>query len=123
MKAGRNHLPDERPGKDSAIGIHGAQLASGEGRNHGHFPVHQVAAGFADDLLAVLGVHADRNLVAHGAGGNKQRRFAAKNLRRACFQPIHGGVFPVDVVPYLGRSHGGPHGGRGTGDGIAAQVD
>src|ERR1700733_2871561 len=71
----------------------------------------------------MLSVHADRDLVAHGPGRNKQRGFAAKNLGRACFQLVYGGVFAVDVVPHLGRGHGGSHGSRGTSDRIAAQVD
>jgi hypothetical protein len=82
-----------------------------------------VASGFADNLLTMLGVHANGNLITHGAGGDQQRCLAAKNLRRPVFQTIDRGIFPINVIAYFGRGHGSSHGGRGTGDGIAAQVD
>ena len=59
------------------------------------------------------GVHADGNLVAHGAGRDKQRCLAAKDLRGAGFQAIDGGVFAVNVVAHFGCSHGGAHGRGG----------
>src|SRR3984885_4527829 len=71
----------------------------------------------------MLGVHADGDLVAHGAGGNKQRRLAAKDLRGACFQKVDGGVFSVNIVPYLSCGHGGAHRWGGASDGVATQVD
>src|ERR1700761_5855346 len=123
MAAIENHFPNERPGENSSIGIHGAQLAPGERRNHAHLPVHQVSPRFANDLFAVLGVHADRNLVSHGAGGDKQPCLVAQDLRCPGFQPIHRGIFTVDVIAYFGRSHSIPHGGRRMSDGVAAQVD
>ena len=40
-----------------------------------------------------------------------------------CFEAVDGGVLAVDVVADLGLHHGAPHGGRGLGDGVAAQID
>ena len=64
-----------------------------------------MSARFADDLLAVLGVQADRDLVAHGAAGHKQRSLAAEDFRGARFQAIDGRVFAVDIVAHLGCCH------------------
>ena len=38
-------------------------------------------------------------------------------------QPLDGRIDVDHVVADFGVGHGGPHGGRGLGDGIAAQVD
>ena len=71
--------------------------------------VENVGAGFGNHLLAGLRVQPDRDLVAHGARGHKQRRFAAKELRRAPLQQIHGRVFAVNVVAHLSRRHRRAH--------------
>ncbi len=96
---------------------------AGEVRHHRHLVVEDMAALFADDLLPVRGVQLDRDLVAHGAAGHEQRRFASEDLRRALLQPIDGRVFAVNVVANLGFEHGAPHLGRGLGYGVGAQVD
>ncbi len=96
---------------------------AGEGGRHGHLPVDDVSARFGDDFLAVMGVQADRDLVAHRAGGDEDGGFAAEDLSGARFEEIDGGVFGVDVVSYLGCGHGGAHRGGGPGHRVAAQVD
>ena len=97
--------------------------AAGEGGHHGHLPIEDVGAGFADDLLAVVGVEADGDLVAHGAGGNEEGGFAGEDLGGAGFEAVDGGVFAVDVVADFRGGHGRAHGGSGPGDGVATQVD
>src|SRR5580704_6506558 len=47
----------------------------------------------------------DGDEVAHAARGHKHRRLFAKNLGRALFQPVDGGIFSVDIVSHLGVSH------------------
>ena len=105
------------------VGGDGAGLAAGEDGGHGHLPVHDVGVSLADDLLAGLGVEADGDLVAHGAGGDEDGCFAAEDFGGFGFETIDGGVFAVDVVADLGVGHGFAHGRRGAGDGVAAEVD
>ena len=75
---------------------------AGEDCGGGHFIVKNVRARFTDDFLPRAGEETDRDLVAHGAGGNEQRGFFAYNLRRARFELVCGGVLAVDVVAYFG---------------------
>jgi hypothetical protein len=82
-----------------------------------------VAALLANHLLAMMSVQLDRDLVAHGPAGNKQRRLAPENGGRHGFQTIDGRVLAVHVVADFGFEHGPPHFGRRLGDGVAAQVD
>ena len=77
-------------------------------------------AGFADDFLAVLGVEADGDLVAHGAGGDEDRGLSAEDRGGLLLEPVDGGVFAVDVVANFGCGHGLAHGWGGLGDGVAA---
>jgi hypothetical protein len=108
------------PVEDPALGEYGAQRASGERGRHSHLPVQHMRAGLADDLLAMLGMHAERNLVGHRPGGQEQRRLASKHLGRARFQPVHGWVFAVNIVANLGLGHCGPHLWRQPRDRVAA---
>ena len=82
-----------------------------------------MGAGIADHFLAVFGEQLDGDGVAHGAGGNEERGFLAGDFGGARFQPVDGGVFAVNVVADFGFEHGLAHGGRGFGDGVAAQID
>src|SRR5581483_7167232 len=74
-------------------------------------------------FLPGLGVNLDRDLISHGAAGNENRGFALENLRRALLQAVDCGVFAVNVVAYLGLSHGAAHVGGGTRDRVAAQIN
>ena len=55
--------------------------------------------------------------------GTKMDGFAAEDFGGASFELVDRGIFAVDVVAYFGRGHGRAHGGRGAGDGVAAQID
>ena len=92
-------------------------------RHHRHLILEDVAALFADHLLAVMGVQLDRDLIAHGSAGHKQRGLAAEDLRRALLQPIDGWVFAINVVANFGLEHGAAHLGRRLGEGVAAQLN
>ncbi len=82
-----------------------------------------MGAGFADYFLAVLGMEFDRDGIAHGSGGNEEGGLFAEDLGGALFQAIERGVFAVHIVANIRFGHGAAHGGRGTGDGVAAQID
>jgi hypothetical protein len=85
--------------------------------------VDHVGLRLGQDLVAGLGVAAQRQLVGHGAAGHEQRGFLAEQSGRAPLQLGHGRVLAVDVVADLGRGHGRAHGGGRAGEGIAMQVD
>ena len=72
-----------------------------------------MGARFADDLLPMPRVQPYGNLVAHGSGRNEDGGLPAKDLGGFLLQSVDGGVFSVDIVPYLGIGHCGSHGGRG----------
>jgi hypothetical protein len=62
----------------------------------------------------------DSDLVAHCAGGDKEGRFAAEELRGTLLKSIDCGIFAEDVIADVGLGHGPSHRGRGLGHGIAA---
>ena len=119
----RNLLFDLRPGNHAIFAIDRARLAAGKRRHRCRFQVDEVCALLADNLLPMLRVAADRHLVAHGPRWNKDRGLFLENLRRPLGEPVHGGIFTVNVVRHLGFSHGATHFRRGLGDGVTAQVD
>ena len=93
---------------------------------------HRAAAGLiavrvrllADDvLLAALAMAHQRGEVRLRPAREKQRRFEAEQLGRPRLQAKHRRVVAEDVVPDLGRRHGGAHRRAGPGDRIAAQID
>ena len=55
--------------------------------------------------------------------GTKSAAGLPTRCREGLLQRAHGRVLAVVVVADLGLRHGAPHGGRGSGDGVAAQVD
>ena len=63
------------------------------------------------------------DLVAHGAGGDEERRLHAGRRRPLLFQTVDGRVLAEDVVADLGLGHGPAHLGVGAGHGVGAQVD
>ena len=85
--------------------------------------VVDVAAGFADELVARLAVNPHADLVGHRPRRHEQGRLLAQNLRRQLLQPIAGRIDVDHVVVDLGIGHRLPHRGRGAGDGVGAEVD
>jgi len=71
------------PGQNAPLGWNGAHQAAGKYRSRGHLPIENVRTRFGDYLLAGLCVQANADLVAHGAGGHKERSLAAESFRRA----------------------------------------
>ena len=76
-----------------------------------------------DDLVARAAVHRERHLIAHGAGGQEQGRLLAEQRRDHLLEPVHRRVLELLLVAHLGLAHEAAHGGRRTGDGVAAKVD
>ena len=119
----RNRRLDVLPCQNPALGRHGADQAAGEHRRRRHLIIENVCARLGDHFLARLRQRANRNLVAHCARGHKQRRHAAKPLRRAPLQQIDRGVFAINVVADFGRSHRRAHLKRRLGYGVGSQIN
>ena len=110
-------------GEQSPFRLDGADHAAAEPGHHGEFVIEQVGARIADDFLPVLGEQLDGDGVPHGAGGNEQGGRFAGDFGGTLFEAVDGGIFAIHVVADLGFEHGAPHGRRGLGNGIAAQID
>ena len=123
VKLRRNGTAYLLPGEDAALSSNGARQAAGEGGHHRHLPIEYMGAGFADDFLTVIGMEANRNLVAHGSGWNENGGLTAEDFRSARFEEINGWIFTIDIVAYFSRSHGGTHCLGGACDGVASKVD
>ncbi len=76
-----------------------------------------------DDLLAWLRVEANGELIGHRTGRHEEGGLFPKHRSRHVLQPIYGGIFAVDIVPYFRTCHRLSHGLSGFRDRIAAQVD
>ena len=75
---------------------------------------------FDDDFLAWLRVEANGKLIAHRAGRHEERGLFPKHRGHHLLEAIHGGIFTVDIVPYVRARHGLSHGVSGFRDCIAA---
>ena len=93
---------------------------------------HRAAARFVavgvrllphQDLVAALAMAHQRGEVGLRAGGEKQGGLQAEELRGMRLQPVHRGVVAEHVVADFGLGHRPAHAGRGTRDGVTAQID
>jgi len=79
-----------------------------------------MAAIFAEELVAPLAMQSHRDLVGHGPGGHEDRRLFAQPVGNPFLQFRHRWVDIDHVVAHRGRRHHAPHLDTGLGDGIAA---
>ncbi len=100
-----------------------ARQGAGERRHRPHLEVVDVAARLDHDLAGRVGVEMDRDLVAHGSGGDEDRGLALELGGRQLLEPANGGVLAVDVVADLGLGHGLAHGRGRLGDRVGAEID
>ena len=70
-----------------------------------------------------LQVEANGELIGHRTGGHEEGDLFPKHSSRHVLQPIYGGIFAVDIVPYFRTCHRLSHGLSGFRDRVAAQVD
>ena len=109
---------DVLPGQCALPGRDRTDEAAGKHGRRGHLPIEDVGARFADDLLPRLRVQAKSDLIAHGAGGNKERGFPAEAGRGPALQQVDRGILTIDVVAHFGGGHGSAHLRRGAGHGV-----
>ena len=101
----------------------GAQHDAGQRSRTTGLVVHRVAGLVQNDLVPGAGMGTISDLVAHGARGQKQRRFLAEQIRDHRAEFAHGRVFVELLIAHLGVGHRLAHGTRRPGLGIAQQVD
>ena len=86
--------PDERldliPVKNAVRRADGASYTPGKLSDATDFIEHDVGALMGDDLVATLGMRANRALIAHCPGGDENGGFLAHDLGRHRFQPVEG---------------------------------
>src|SRR5688500_2237337 len=75
-----------------------------------------------DDLVPGPAMHRERDLVAHGARRQEQRRLLAKQLRHGVLEQVDGGILELLLVADFGLAHEPPHRRRRPGDGVAVEV-
>jgi hypothetical protein len=82
-----------------------------------------VRGAVGQHLVARTGVDLDRDLVAHGAGGQVQRGLLAEEVGHHLLEEGHGRVLALLLVAHLGLAHEAAHVGRGPGHGVAVEID
>src|SRR5438552_2537546 len=100
-----------------------AHVDAGQRAGPARLEVDRVRGGVRDDLLAGPRVHAQRDLVAHGAGRQKHRGVLAEQLGHHLAEQVDGRVLQLLLVAHLGLAHEAAHVGGGPRDGVAVEVD
>ncbi len=94
-----------------------------EERRTPRFVVERVGHPVHQDLVPCPAVYREGDLVAHGAGGEEDRRLLAEELRHAFLQPVGGRVLAALLVPHLRARHRLAHGFGRAGHGVGEEVD
>jgi len=92
------------------------------GRSAG-FVVEDVAVLFGGERVSGLGVDVEGDLIAEGAAGAEEGGFEAEGLGRELLELEDGGVVAENVVTEGRAGHGRVHGGGGTRNGVAPEVN
>ena len=82
-----------------------------------------MAVLLADELVAELGVQAQRDLVRHRRRRKEDRLLLAEQPRRPRLQLVDGRVLALLLVADDCRGDRGAHGGGGARGGVGAKVD
>ena len=83
----------------------------------------QVGPAVDDDGVAPVGQGGHGHVVAHRPGHEEQRRLGAEQLGHPVLEAVDRGVLALLVVAHLGLGDGAAHARRGTGGGVAHEVD
>ena len=109
---------------EHAIGtVDHADHDAGIGGGATRLGVDDVGRAVGDHLVAQPAVHADGDLVAHGAARQEHGVFLAQKFADLVAQAVDRGVFHLLLVADFGVGHGLPHSGRGLRLGVAVKVD
>jgi hypothetical protein len=85
--------------------------------------MNDVRTFMADDLIARLRVHLDRDLIRHRAAWHKDRRLFAQHLREPPLQRNHRRVISQHIIAHLRASHRLTHAGSRLGHSVAAKIN
>ena len=108
---------------DTGLAVERTHHGTGQRCRAAAFGGNDVRRAIADHLVAGAAMDQQRDLVAHGAGGEEHRRLLAQKGRHAGLERIDGGVLAALLVAHLGIDHGTAHGRRWPGHRIAPQID
>src|SRR6267378_827739 len=100
-----------------------AHVDAGQRAGPARLEVDRVRRRVRDDLLAGPRVHAQRDLVAHGAGRQEHRGVLAEQLGHHLAEQVDGRVLQLLLVAHLRLAHDTAHVGGGPRDGVAIEVD
>src|SRR5262249_34948761 len=100
-----------------------AHVDPGERGGPARLGIDRMSAAMGDHLFAVPRVHAERDLVAHGARGHEHRSFLAQELGHHLAELVHGRVLELLLVAHRRLAHEPTHVARGLADGVAVEVD
>src|SRR4029453_11598046 len=100
-----------------------AHVDPGEGGRPARLGIDRVSAAMGDHLFAVPRVHAQRDLVAHGARGHEHRGFLAQELGHHLAELVDRRVLELLLVAHRRLAHEPAHVARGLADGVAVEVD
>ena len=120
---GPNDGFDLRPIENSIFAASDSRHAACNCRHGSEFVEIDMAALFANHLIAMMRPDFDGDEIAHAAGRNKKSGLFAEDFGSARFQSINSGILEINVVANFGFGHGAAHCGRGACHGVAAQID
>src|SRR5262245_32447801 len=107
----------------AARAVDRAHVDAGEGGGPAGLGVDRVSAAVGDHLFAVPRVHAERDLVAHGARGHEHGGFLAQEIGHHLAKLVDRRILELLLVAHLGLAHEPAHVGRGLADGVAVEID
>ena len=113
---GRLHLARRKDPPPSCQRIDGGP---GEGRRPTDFEIPGVGSFVHDDLIAGVAVDTDRNLIAHGARGQKDRILFAQEFTDHRHKLVDGGILAHLLVANRCPSNELTHCWCGPGNGVA----
>src|SRR5262245_13930343 len=85
--------------------------------------VDRVRGPMRQHLLARPAMHTERDLVAHGAGGQEHRRLLAEQLGDHVLEEIHRRILALLLVAHLGVAHESAHRRRRLRQRVAVEID
>src|SRR4029453_2270531 len=107
----------------AARAVDRAHVDAGEGGGPAGLGIDRVSAAVGDHLFAVPRVHAERDLVAHGARGHEHGGFLAQEIGHHLAKLVDRWILELLLVAHLGLAHEPAHVGRGLADGVAVEID
>ena len=124
IAAGRTHALVHGGGIElPARAVERAHVDAGQRCRPAGLEVDGMRRPVGQHLVTMPAVHAHRDLIAHGARGEKDRRLLAEELRDHLLEVVHRRVLAFLLVAHLGIAHEPAHGRRRPGHRVAVEID